>query len=193
MNFKKLSKEKKKQLFGVVALTIAILAALGFFLIRGGYDKLSQLQQKKATAQTKLEQMQKSIERAATVEAAFNETQGALAEQEKGMASGDLYSWMHSTIRKFARNYKVEIPQIGSASTPTEVNLLPKFPYKQSTLSVAGTAYYHELGRFVADFENAFPLMRIVNLSMELNPTPTANDRDKLAFRMDVVTLVKPL
>lgn len=193
MNFKKLSKEKKKQLFGVVALTIAILAALGFFLIRGGYDKLSQLQLKKATAVTKLEQMQKSIERAATVEAAFNETQEALAEQEKGMATGDLYSWMHSTIRKFARNYKVEIPQIGSVSTPTDVNLLPRFPYKQATLNVAGTAYYHELGRFVADFENTFPLMRIVNLTMELNPTPTANDRDKLAFRMDVVTLVKPL
>ncbi len=193
MNFKKLSKEKRKQLVGVVALTITILAALGYFVIRGGYDNLSQLEQKKATAQSKLEQMQKSIERAATVEAAYTETHDALTEKEKGMASGDLYSWMHSTIRKFARNYKVEIPQIGSASVPTDVNLLPKFPYKQSTVNVAGTAYYHELGRFVADFENSFPLMRIVNLSLELNPTPTANDRDKLAFKMDVVTLVKPL
>jgi len=193
MNFKKLSKEKRKQLAGVVALTIAVLAALGYFLIRGGYDKLTQLEQKKITAQAKLEQMQKSVERAKTVEAAFTETQQVLTEKEKGMASGDLYSWMHSTIRKFSRNYKVEIPQIGSVSTPTEVNLLPKFPYKQATLNVAGTAYYHELGRFVADFENSFPLMRIVNLTLELNPTPTANDRDKLAFRMDVVTLVKPL
>lgn len=193
MNFKKLSKEKRKQLFGVVALTIAVLATLGYFLIRGGYDKLAQLEQKKIAAQAKLEQMQKSVERAKTVEAAFSETQQALTEQEKGMASGDLYSWMHSTIRKFARNYKVEIPQIGSVTPPTDVNLLPKFPYKQATLNVAGTAYYHELGRFVADFENSFPLMRIVNLTLELNPTPTANDRDKLAFRMDVVTLVKPL
>jgi hypothetical protein len=193
MNFKKLSKEKRKQLAGVVALTIAVLAALGYFLIRGGYDKLTQLEQKKIAAQAKLEQMQKSVERAKTVEAAFTETQQVLTEKEKGMASGDLYSWMHSTIRKFSRNYKVEIPQIGSVSTPTDVNLLPKFPYKQATLNMAGTAYYHELGRFVADFENAFPLMRIVNLTLELNPTPTANDRDKLAFRMDVVTLVKPL
>ena len=193
MNFKKLSKEKRKQLAGVVALTIAVLAALGYFLIRGGYDKLTQLEQKKIAAQAKLEQMQKSVERAKTVEAAFTETQQVLTEKEKGMASGDLYSWMHSTIRKFSRNYKVEIPQIGSVSTPTDVNLLPKFPYKQATLNVAGTAYYHELGRFVADFENSFPLMRIVNLTLELNPTPTANDRDKLAFRMDVVTLVKPL
>lgn len=193
MNFKKLSKEKRKQLFGVVALTLAVLAALGYFLIRGGYENLTQLEQKKIAAAAKLEQMQKSVERAKTVEAVFNETQQALAEKEKGMASGDLYSWMHSTLRKFQRAYKVEIPQIGSVGTPTDVNLIPKFPYKQATLSVAGTAYYHELGRFVADFENTFPLMRIVNLSMELNPTPSANERDKLAFKMDIVTLVKPL
>lgn len=193
MNFKKLSKEKRKQLFGVVALTLAVLATLGYFLIRGGYQNLAQLEQKKIAAAAKLEQMQKSVERAKTVETVFLETQQALAEKEKGMASGDLYSWMHSTLRKFQRNYKVEIPQIGSVSTPTDVNLIPKFPYKQATLSVAGTAYYHELGRFVADFENTFPLMRIVNLTMELNPTPTANERDKLAFKMDLVTLVKPL
>lgn len=193
MNFKKLSKEKRKQLFGVVALTLVVLAALGYFLIRGGYQNLALLEQKKIAAAAKLEQMQKSVERAKTVETVFLETQATLAEKEKGMASGDLYSWMHSTLRKFQRNYKVEIPQIGSVSTPTDVNLIPKFPYKQATLSVAGTAYYHELGRFVADFENTFPLMRIVNLTLELNPTPTANERDKLAFKMDLVTLVKPL
>lgn len=193
MNFKKLSKEKRKQLFGVVALTLAVLAALGYFLIRGGYQNLALLEQKKIAAAAKLEQMQKSVERAKTVETVFLETQQALAEKEKGMASGDLYSWMHSTLRKFQRGYKVEIPQIGSVGQPADVNLIPKFPYKQATLSVAGTAYYHELGRFVADFENTFPLMRIVNLTMELNPTPTANERDKLAFKMDVVTLVKPL
>lgn len=193
MNFKKLSKEKRQQLVGVVALTLAVLGALGYFLIKGGYENLSQLSYKKKTAQEKLEQMQKLVEHTKTVETVFTETQQALAEQEKGMASGDLYSWMHGTLRKFQRNYKVEIPQIGSVSTTTDVNLIPKFPYKQASLAVAGTAYYHELGRFVADFENTFPLMRIVNLTLELNPTPTANERDKLAFKMDVVTLVKPL
>ncbi len=193
MKFSKLSKEKRQHLFGVVALTIALLAALGYFLIRGGYQKLSDLDNKKQVAEEKLAQMQKTVERSKSVEAVFTETQTALADKEKGMASGDLYSWMHGTIRKFQRSYKVEIPQIGTVTPPTEVNLLPRFPYKQATLALSGTAYYHELGRFVADFENTFPLMRIVNLTLELNPAPTANERDKLAFRMDVVTLVKPL
>lgn len=193
MNFKKLPKEKQKNLVGVVVLTLMILGAMGHFLIRGGYDKISALRKKQAEAQAKLDQMQKTVDRAKTVEAAFDETHRALNEREKGVASGDLYSWMHGTLRKFARSYKVEIPQVGAVSQPGEVTLLPNFPYKQSTVTLNGTGYYHELGRFVADFENQFPLMRIVNLSLDLNPTPTSNDRDKLAFRMDVVTLVKTL
>jgi hypothetical protein len=48
------------------------------------------------------------------------------------------------------------------------------------------------LGRFIADFENTFPLMRVVNLSLEMNAAPTAAERDKLAFKMDIITLVKP-
>lgn len=192
MNFNKLSKEKKKHLAGVVALTVAVLAVLGYFLIQGGYQKLSKLDQKKLAAQEKLEQMQTTVKKSKEVEVVYQETLQALGEQELGMASGDLYAWMHTTLRKFQRNYKVEIPQISPVSAPTDVNLLPQFPYKQATLVVAGTAYYHDLGRFIADFENEFPLMRIVNLNLDLNPTPTASERDKLAFRMDLVTLVKP-
>jgi hypothetical protein len=86
----------------------------------------------------------------------------------------------------------VEIPQISPVSNPEAVNLIPRFPYKQATLSIGGIAHYHDLGRFIADFENSFPLMRVLNLSLDLNPTPTASDRDKLAFKMDIVTLVKP-
>lgn len=193
MNLKKLSKEKRQQLLGVVLLTAVVLGVMGYFLIQGGYRKIGQLQKKQQEAQEKLAQMQQTVERASVVEKAFKETEDALAEKEKGMASGDLYSWMHGTLRKFLRDYQtVSIPQIGAVTPTTDMNLLPKFPYKQTSVSVAGTAHYHDLGRFIADFENTFPLMRIVNLSLDLNPTPTANDRDKLAFRMDVVALVKP-
>jgi Tfp pilus assembly protein PilO len=192
MNFNKLSKEKKNHLAGVVAVAVLLLAALGYFLIQGGYRKLSQLDQKQVAARAQLKQMETSVKRSQEVEGLFRQTSQDLAERETGMASGDLYSWMHSTLRKFQRGYKVEIPQINPVSKPTDVTLLPKFPYQEAVLAVAGTAYYHDLGQFIADFENTFPLMRIVNLSLELNPTPTAGERDKLAFKMDIVTLVKP-
>lgn len=192
MKFSKLSKEKRQHLVLVVVGTAAVLGLLGYFLIKGGYENLSSLQQKKKTTEEKLEQMQKTVQRAKEIETAFQQTSDALTEKEAGMATGDLYSWMQGSLRRFQRGYKVEIPQIGAVGTPENVNCFAKFPYKQATLTVAGTAYYHDLGRFIADFENAFPLMRVMNLNLDLNPTPTAADRDKLAFKMDIVTLVKP-
>jgi len=192
MNFKKISKEKRKQLFGVVVGTVAVIGVLWYLLIQGGYQKLGRINQKKVDAKAKLEQMESTIARAKEVETAYNNAKTALDEQEGSMASGDIYSWMHGTLRRFQRSYNVEIPQIGSATPAAQVDLIPRFPYKQSTVTVAGNAYYHELGRFIADFENNFPLMRIINLSIERNATPAGTDRNKLAFKMDIVALVKP-
>lgn len=192
MKFSKLPKEKKQHLIIAIVTSLAVVGGLANFLIIGGNSKLAALEKKKQQAIEKLDQMQKTVKRSKEVEDSFNQTTDALAVKESGMATGDLYSWMQGSLRKFQRNYRVDIPQISPISQPENVNLLPKFPYKQAFLSVAGTAYYHDLGRFIADFENEFPLMRVVNLSLDLNPTPTAQDRDKLAFKMDIITLIKP-
>ena len=187
----KISKEKQRQLALVVIATIAILGTLGYFFIKGGYDKLSALEQKKIAAREKLEQMQNATQCSKEVEKIFNDTRLSLTEKETSMATGDLYSWMFTTLRRFQKSYKVEIPQI-SPVTEGDVNLLPKFPYQQATVFVAGTAHYHELGRFIADFENTFPYMRISNLTLDLNSTPTQGEYEKLAFKMEIISLVKP-
>jgi hypothetical protein len=77
----------------------------------------------------------------------------------------------------------IGIPVIG------EMNMLPAFPYHQATSTVTGSAYYFDFGRFVADFENQFPYMRIQNLNLE--PSGAADDPEKLSFRMEIVTLIK--
>jgi len=115
-----------------------------------------------------------------------------LAQLELGMASGDLYSWTIGTIRQFKLPYKVEVPQFGQIEGPKEVNLLPKFPYKQATLTIAGTGRFNDLGRFIAEFENQFPYIRLLNLTMEPAGNQTLGDAEKLNFKVDVVTLIKP-
>ena len=187
----KMSKEKQKQLALVVISSVAILGSLGYFLISGGYDKLAALDQKKIAATENLQKMNDATKRAKEAEKAFNDTSESLAEKENSMATGDLYSWMFTSIRRFQKSYRVEIPQISPVVT-TEVNLLPKFPYQQATVSVGGMAHYHELGRFIADFENAFPYMRISNLSLDLSSTTAPSDYEKLAFKLEITSLVKP-
>ncbi len=187
----KLSKEKKQHLVLVIVGTLAIIAALGYLFIKGGYDKLSSLEQKKTAAREKLEQMQNTTRRAKDLEAVFMDTQQSLTEKEATMASGDLYSWMFTTLRRFQRGYKIEIPQI-SPVVSGDMVLLPKYPYKEATVAVGGSAYYHEIGRFVADFENAFPYMRISNLTLDLNSSANPGDYEKLSFKMEITSLIKP-
>ena len=71
-----------------------------------------------------------------------------------------------------------------------EVDLLAGFPYRQAKLSLNGSAYYHDLGKFVSDFENNFPHMRMINLIIE--SASQGSGSEKLSFRMEIVALVKP-
>jgi len=193
MNFNKLPKEKRNHLVLVAVVTLAVLALLGFGLIKSQYSNLTKLAEKKQTVEAKLHEVEKSVKNAEQLEARLAETRTALTALENGMASGDLYSWIINTVRTFRADYgKVEIPQFGPSAIAEEMNLFPKFPYKQATLTVAGKARYHDLGQFLADFENKFPHIRVLNLNLKLNPEAGVGEKEKLAFTMDIVTLVKP-
>jgi hypothetical protein len=72
--------------------------------------------------------------------------------------------------------------------------MFPKFPYKAAAFNVRGSAYYHDLGQFLADFENSFPYARIQNLEIEpgaVSASGTA-ETEKLSFRLEIVTLINP-
>lgn len=191
MKFSKLPKEKRNHLILVVIGTLAVLNALGFGLIKSQYDALGQVAVKEESARTKLKEMQDAVKRVELVESVHNQASQILDQKEASMAADDLYSWMYNTVRRFQKNYKVEIPQLSPMSPPAAVTLIPDMPYKQTIMQIGGSAYYHDLGQFIADFENAFPLMRVANLTIEFAPVSNASEREKLAFKMDLITLVK--
>ena len=166
-----------------------VLAGLFFGLIHFQKQNLKDLADRKEKAQRKLDQVERTVKNAERVEAQMAESTRKLAEMEEDMAPGDALSWMVSKIKLFKLPYKVETPQISQAVI-TEVDLLPKFPYKQATFGVGGSAYFHDLGRFVADFENHFPHFRVANVDVQ--PTLAENEKEKLTFKLDIITLVKP-
>lgn len=187
----KISKQKRDQLILVVLVTAGVLAGLWFGLIRAQQIKLQLLSDRKVAADQKLKLVRETIENAAQIEASLVDASAHLAKVEEGMASGDVYAWAINAIRQFKAGYRVEIPQFSQIDGPKEVNLIPNFPYKQATMTIGGTAAFHDFGTFLADFENKFPYCRVVNLNLE--PASTAGaDREKLSFRMDIVALVKP-
>jgi hypothetical protein len=187
---KRLSREKRNQLITVIFVTLAILALIGFGLIRPQYDSLSKIAKARNAADDNLLHIKHAITNPEAIANEWNETTYALAHAEEDMASGDLYSWTYDTIRHFKQSYKVEIPEVGHP-TIGESDLLSSFPYKQIQFAISGTVYYHDLGKFIADFENSFPHSRMVRLVVEPAASPDSNS-EKLSFRMEIVTLVKP-
>ena len=190
---KKLSKEKRNQLILVMLATAGVVAGLWLGLITSQQQGLHSLADGKVTTERKLQQVKQTIENAEAIETQLAEASKRLSRIESGMASGDLYSWAINTIRQFKLQYKVEIPQFSQIDGPKDVAMLAGFPYKQINMSISGTAMYHDFGKFVADFENQFPYLRVLNLSLEpASAVMNGNEREKLTFKMEVAALVKP-
>lgn len=186
---KRLPPAKRNQLIVVIVATITIISVIYFMLISPQQEKNKALGKRIHDQQEKLQTIRNSIKDADGIATTLGDVSLELARAEQDVASGDVNSWTYDTIRRFKASYHVDIPSITQPSIG-EVDLLQGFPYKQAKVNLTGTAYFHDLGKFIADFENNFPHMRMVNLSIE--PTSQNAGSEKLLFRLDIVTLIKP-
>jgi hypothetical protein len=186
----KLPKEKRDQLILVGMGTLILLVLIGLGLIRPQYSSISAINTQINAKRDHLQSMEDTIKKADTVSAQLADLTYTLTQTEHDMVSGDPAQWIYNTIRNFKEHYKVVI-SVNSQLSMGEVDLLPHFPYKQLKVTVGGTAYYHDLGKFIADFENTYPHARIANLTLE--PVGGGGDSsEKLAFRMDIIALANP-
>src|SRR5258708_32736769 len=169
---KNLQKEKRNRLILIVAGTLGCMLAIWFGLVRAQNKGLENIATKTIEQQNKVGNAARLIGSTTEIQMKLEAAAEKLHAIETGMASGDLYSWMIMTVNKFRAGHRVDIPQF-SREVPTEVGVLPKFPYKAALFNVRGTAYFHDLGTFLADFENNFQDLRVQNLELE----PAAGSR----------------
>jgi hypothetical protein len=191
----KLPKDKRDKIILVAMATVGVLAAIWFALISNQLKALSTADKDKIEAGEKLAAGDATLKKAAQAEQGFADASTQLKRYEAAMAApNDMYEWLIKTLSNFRLGYNVEIPQF-SREMPAEVGMFPQFPYKAAVFTIQGTAHYHDFGRFLADFENGFPYIRVQNLEMSPlgDQTSTAAAvREKLTFRMDLLTLVRP-
>jgi hypothetical protein len=187
MNLLPRNPQKRNQLFMALAVTVILIGGIAFGLIRPQYLKLADIRKKTLDTQSHLVNYKEVIAQSAGAAVQLADLTTNLSSQEKDMATGDIYSWTVEMVRHYKVSYKVDVPEIGQPNV-SEMDLLPAFPYKQLQFTLRGTGYYHDVGKFIADFENKHPHMRVVNLDLELMGT----DTEKLSFRMDIVALVNP-
>ena len=188
----KLPKDKRARMILVGLATVLAGGVLWWVLISPLRDKAAKLAQRIEDSRSKVELGLKQLSASNQVAEALATASDQLVKAEAGMASGDLYAWMIQTMNRFKTPFPVEIPQI-SREMPSEVGAFPAFPYKAATFVVRGTAYYHDFGRFLAEFENNFPYIRVQNLELESAGGTKPEDLEKLQFKMELVTLTKSL
>lgn len=191
---KNLPKGKRDRIVLIVIVTIVVMVASWYGGINAQKKKLHSNRQTFVDQQARVESGKRLLAATVEVEQRVKGSQQKLQIIEDGMATGDMYSWIILKVNKFRTGYNVDIPQF-SREVTGDVGILPKFPYKAATFNLRGTTHFHDFGRFIADFENTFPYIRVQNVELEpagaSSATSTA-DPEKVAFRMELVTLINP-
>ena len=192
---KKLNREKRDRIILVSLGTVVVVAAIWQMVIASQIKNRKIVDDLAIKEEQKVANAQRLIGSGSDVARNLEKYSGKLKSIENGMAAGDIYSWLIDTINKFKTAHSnVFIPQF-SREVACEVGLLPNFPYKAAAFNLRGTAYFHDLGIFVADLENTFPFLRVQNVELEpaINPNTAANskaDAERLSFRMEIVVLI---
>jgi len=189
-----LPKEKRDRLLLALGVTVVGVVAIYYLLIGNQRSAAKAVAKQINEQRLKVTSAERLVAATAELKRNLELANQKLTSIEEGMASGDMYAWVIQTVGRFGAERKVEIPQF-SREVMTDVGILPKFPYKAAVFNVRGVAYFHDLGKFLADFENSFPFARIQNIELEPagNSAATAtSDNEKLGFRMEIVTLINP-
>jgi hypothetical protein len=192
---KNLSKEKRDQLILTCICTVALVAGIYLGLVKFQKRALERIARETSEQQDKVGRADRLVKTRAESEKSLAANLEKLKAIEQTMASGDMYSWVIMTMNRFRADRKVEIPQF-SREVTTEVGVFPAFPYKAALFNIRGTAHFHDLGKFIADFENTYPYLRVQNLDLEpaaqTAATGMQNEPEKLSFKMEIVTLINP-
>lgn len=190
----KLPKDKRDKIILTGFVTVAVSAAIWLLVVKAQAQTLKDVRAEAGKSRDQLNRGRTTLTTQERINQEFEEASRKLKQREVAMAApNDMYSWLIETLNNFRRAYKVEIPQFGR-ELPTEVGIFPKFPYHAALFNIKGSAHYHDFGKFLADFENAFPYIRVQNI--ELNPAGETSgggdSREKLNFNMELLTLVRP-
>lgn len=190
---KKLPKEKRDKVIMVSMLVVMAITAWYFVVLKWQLAVKDTARNVGEKRRMQHEDMTSMLKMKDKISLEADEKGAALAALESKMISGDVFSWVNTTVREFKQGREVDIPQISQPNVGDN-QLLPKFPYRQATVTVAGSGFYHDIGLFIADFENQFKFARIINLDIEPGSNAGGDPKEagKLNFKMDIIFLVKP-
>jgi Tfp pilus assembly protein PilO len=186
----KLSKAQRDQMIGIAFGTVALMAALWYFGVTAMQNELAATRRKSAEMRQKLHDAEALMRRGDEISGTLHNRSELLAKREAGLAPDrDAYAWLIDLVNTFIQSRKGVNVDTYSQPEVSDVGIIPRFPYRWATFHLKGTGYYHDFGKFFADFENAYPYFRIQNLNMSAN-SGSGPDAEKLSVTFDLVAPV---
>jgi hypothetical protein len=195
----KLSKDKRDRLILIIMATVGVSWGLWQFVITTRAARLEAQREEFVDQEAQLVQARDWIERAQAVEKEKSDALAALIRVEEELARrDDPYAWSYLLLDKIREKHPA-LKNLDVAGKPAvgPVRLLPSFPYDATTFTVVGRGYYHDFGRFLADFENEYPYYRVENIELTArspgaDSEATLDEPEMLGLKFDIVALLQP-
>ncbi len=189
----KINKTQRDQLIAVAMGSAAVIACLWYLVVLAQNKQLAFADANCVKMRNTLKLASDKVRQADAVSAELARNLDALRQREAGLApEREPFSWMAETLRTFwspgndIHHYKsVAIADIKPPEI-TDKGVITGFPYKWAKFHITGEGHYHDFGKFIADFENAFPYFRIVDLDIAV--PALRRDADMLSYTFDIVT-----
>jgi Tfp pilus assembly protein PilO len=207
----KLSKEKRDKLLMVGVATLMVVALWWNFVIGSQSERLAGFNRTVAALRDKVDKAERLSRLETVIGQNLQASRRLLDSKQEAMApsAGQRY-WLLKLIDQFKKDYAMDLLAI-SQPVEEELGVVPKYPFKAAIFGVKASAQYHEFGRFVADFENAFPYLAIRNIKLDpegdaggtktapvsgtpsaTSPIGTDSGSERLNIEFRIVTLIKP-
>jgi Tfp pilus assembly protein PilO len=195
----KLSKDKRDKLMLIGIGVVASLAVLYFFVLADMKDELSLLGAKTASLRDKIDKSERVLKKQNDFEANLATLRQALdARQAQMPRPGQDHVWFLNLMEERRTKFNLDISEIRNPET-WDPGVLPKFPFKAVSFTVTVIGSYTDFGRFLADFENMYPYMRVQMMNIVPDAPLAApgstqmpgDDGGKLRFNFRVISLIK--
>src|SRR3954462_15897546 len=195
----KLSKDKRDKLILICIGAAGIIAVLYFFVLTDMQDEHATLGTKLISMRDKVDKSQRLLKRQADLNARLEELRKELNERQIAMPRpGEDNVWFMKIMEDRRSKFNLDIGDIRNPEA-WDAGVLPKFPFKSVSFNATLIGGYTDFGRFLADFENNFPYMRVqlMNVSTDVpvappgSPQAAMDDGGRLRFNFRVISLIK--
>ncbi|MBC8001003.1 MAG: hypothetical protein H7X97_00325 [Opitutaceae bacterium] len=188
----RISREKKLELLRLALLTVVGLFVVYVILIQPQQRALMESFADVRRVEDKIDASKRKVDKADVFKEELLEGEKKLKAVEEGIVTGDPYLWIINTMRKFQVPGRLEVTNFDPPQFQDSASGFHPTGYRLASFGVSGTGFYQDYVQFLWRFEKAFPNLRIQRLELEpATLAPSAEDVEKLAFRMQVIALVK--